>query len=69
LQLQHLIVDFIDSLDTTESLPQKPFKCEMCMGFWISLFPFVIQYGTTGFLMAPIVGILSDVIYRLKNRI
>lgn len=66
--LVHILVDFISSFDLPE-LPNKPFRCELCMGFWLSILPLTIMYGATGLLAAPIVGVLADLIFRLKNRL
>jgi len=65
--LTHLLVDFISTLDTR--LPNKPFKCDLCMGFWISVIPALIQYNLTGVLVAAITAITADLIFRIKNSI
>ena len=65
----HIAVDFITELDVKERLPIKPFKCDMCFGYWISVIPLVYSHGLNGFLYAGIVGILADVIFRLKDRL
>ena len=65
----HLAVDFISELDSNETLPYKPFKCDMCFGYWISVIPLVYQTGLVGFLYAGIVGVLADFIFRLKDRL
>lgn len=65
--LTHLIVDFIQTLDLP--LPNKPFKCDMCLGYWISMIPLILAYGIHGFAYAAIVGVLADIIYRIKERL
>ena len=34
----HLVTDFITNFDLPE-LPNKPFRCDMCMTYWISIIP------------------------------
>jgi hypothetical protein len=63
--LAHLVVDFISHFDLPE-LPQKPFKCDMCIAFWLSIIPMVVQYGLVGILYSAISGVLANYIY---NRI
>lgn len=65
--LAHLVVDFISHLDL--KLPNKPFKCDMCMGYWISMVPLILSHGLYGFALAAIVGVVADLIFRIKNRI
>ena len=67
--LAHLVVDLIVTIDTEDVLPNKPFKCDMCVGFWVSVIPMVIYNGWIGFCYAAVIGVLTDLIYRLKNRI
>ena len=59
--LGHIIADF---LSTFEELWDKPFKCNMCMTYWISLAPFIFIYGANGILYAAIASITSEIIYR-----
>lgn len=63
--LAHLVVDFFQYLE----LNYKPFNCNLCTGFWLSLFPLVIQFGNIGILGAAITGVVSEIIYRVINRI
>jgi len=65
--IAHLVTDFIYYLDI--KIPQKPFQCNLCMGWWISLFPLVYQYSADGFLYAAITGVLSELIWRIINRL
>ena len=65
--LAHLAVDFIETIDTNGVLANKPFKCDMCFGYWSSVIPLVYIHGLNGFLYAAIVGVMADLIFRLKN--
>jgi hypothetical protein len=65
----HLYVDLISTLDKNDTLPQKPFKCDLCMGFYLSVLPLIYNYELYGILYAAIVGVTADIIYRIKNRI
>ena len=64
--LAHLAADFFEQFNT---LWRKPFKCNMCMGFWLSLPTFILLYGGWAPLVAAITGVTSEVIYRLINRL
>lgn len=63
--LAHLAADFSIHF----RLPAKPFQCDMCLGWWLSLFPFIVLHGWTGIPMAAITAVLADVIYRLKEKL
>lgn len=63
-----LAADFFATLDLPE-IPNKPFKCDMCMGFWISIIPLTICYGLIGVLYAATSGVLADVLFRIKQRL
>ncbi len=63
-----ILVDFIDTIDTNQKLPQKPFKCALCLGYWYSVIPLVGMYGFRGFLLAGIVGLLTEIIDRYLNK-
>lgn len=63
--LAHVVADFGIHLN----LPQKPFQCDMCMGFWLSFIPLTIMYGFLGLVSSGIVAVLADVIYRLKEKL
>lgn len=60
--LGHLGADFLERFTW---LPNKPFKCNMCLSFWLSIGPFVYIYGYEGLLMAALAGIVSELIYKL----
>lgn len=63
-----ILVDFIDTIDTKQILPQKPFKCALCLGYWYSVIPLVAMYGLNGFLYAGIVGVTTETIDRYLNK-
>lgn len=47
-----------------EWLPDKPFKCNMCLTFWLTVVPFAYLYGYQGFLMAALAALISEIMYR-----
>lgn len=57
----HLVVDLLQSLNI-KLLERKPFNCEMCMTFWLSVLILGIPY-------AALAGVLADLIFRLKQRL
>lgn len=59
--LGHLGADFLSQF---ESLPDKPFKCNMCLTYWISILPFIFMYGWTGILLSAIASITSELIFK-----
>lgn len=59
--LGHLGADFLSQFDI---LPNKPFKCNMCLTFWLSIMPFIYIYGWTGLMMAALASITSELIYK-----
>jgi hypothetical protein len=63
--LAHLMVEFFQHLE----INTKPWSCNLCFGFWLSLLPMVIMYGGDGFLAAAMTGVTSEVIYRLIQRL
>ena len=67
--LAHLVVDFIVTVDKKDVLQMKPFKCDMCMGFYISVVPLFVTNGLYGIAYAAAVGVLADLIYRIKQSI
>lgn len=58
--LGHLLADF----NTHFNLPQKPFQCDMCMSFWVSIIPFILIYGLSGLFYSAISAVLSNLIYK-----
>ena len=61
--LAHLITDFISHFDLPE-LPDKPFRCDMCMAYWISVIPLMVQFGWSGILMAAMSSIVAKLIFK-----
>jgi len=59
--LGHLGAEFLSQF---ERLPQKPFKCNMCLTFWLSILPFVYIYGYDGLLASALASIVSELIYK-----
>lgn len=60
--LGHLAADFLTRF---EWLPDKPFKCNMCLTFWLSIIPFMFLYDVWGILVASIAAITSELIYKI----
>lgn len=67
--LGHLVVDLIETIDKKNLLPQKPFKCDLCLSFYLSVLPFIDMYGFKGILAAAITGVTSELIFKIKDRI
>ena len=63
-----LIVDLIDTIDEGQKVPQKPFKCSLCMGFWVSVVPLIVMHGFRGLFMAGITAVTTEIIDRYLNR-
>ena len=63
-----LIVDLIDTIDVGLKVPQKPFKCALCMGFWVSLVPMCVMYGWRGPILAGISSLVTELIDRHLNK-
>lgn len=59
--LGHIGADFLAQF---EWLPAKPFKCNMCLTFWLSILPFIYIYGYEGLLMAALASVTSELIYK-----
>ena len=59
--LGHLGADFLQQF---EELPNKPWKCNLCLTFYIAIFPAMYTYGMQGILIAAIASIVSETIYR-----
>jgi len=62
--LAHLVADILQPLP---ELPNKPWKCNMCMGFWLAIIPAIALYGWEGILLSAITGITSEAIYKILN--
>lgn len=57
----HILTDFLEQFDR---LPNKPFKCNLCLTTWLSLVPAIYIYGWEGPLIAAIAGVVSETIYK-----
>lgn len=64
--LTHLIVQFFED---NNILQFKPFNCEKCLGFWLSVGPNFAFYGAKGILLSALIGVTADQIYKLTNRL
>jgi len=62
----HLVADFMSQFD---SVPDKPFKCNQCATFWLSIGPLLYLDGGWGFCIAATAAIVSELIYKLLTRI
>ena len=60
----HLVVDFISNFPTLYISKIKPFNCEQCFTFWLSVGFLTITFGPVGILYAAISGIISNLIYK-----
>ena len=63
--LAHLFADMSQHFE----LPMKPWQCNMCMGWWLSIGPFVYLYGVDAVPLSAITAITSEIIYRIINRL
>jgi|14_taG_2_1085336.scaffolds.fasta_scaffold04544_3 hypothetical protein len=61
--MANILVDFISHFNMPR-VPDKPFRCDMCMGVWISIIPFCMQFGWAGLLYASITGISANLLYK-----
>lgn len=64
--LGHLAADFTERF---AALPDKPFKCNMCMTWWLSILPFIYIYGYEGMLYTALAAITSELIYKTIIRL
>ena len=60
--LGHLVTDLVAT--AKQNLPEKPFQCDMCMTYWISIVPFFLQFGISAFLYSAMAAILSKIIFK-----
>ena len=63
--LAYLITDMAVHFE----LPEKPFQCDMCVGFWISVGPLIYMYGFEGFCAAGLVAVLANIIFKINERL
>lgn len=62
--LGHLAADF---LSRVEWLPQKPFKCNQCLTFWLIVAPFIFLYSYWGILVAALSAVVSELIFKITS--
>ena len=62
----HILTDFLEQFD---KLPNKPWKCNLCLTTWFTLMPAIVLYGWEGILVAACSGVVSEMLYRILNRI
>lgn len=63
-----LWLDVVDTIDKHEKLPQKPFRCALCMGYWISVVPMILTYGIRGIWLAATVSIVTELTDRFLHK-
>lgn len=63
-----LLLDLIDTIDTKSKLPQKPFKCALCLGYWSSILPMLLIYGYKGIYVSAIVSIVTELTDRFLHK-
>ena len=51
------------------NLPSKPFQCDACMAFWISIVPNILLHGYEGLMMSGISAILANLIFKIGDRL
>lgn len=61
--LGHIVTDFIAHWNLPK-LPDKPFRCDMCMTYWISIIPLIVQFGLIGILYAAISSVTANIIFK-----
>ena len=59
----HLVTDFISSFDLPE-LPDKPFRCDLCMTYYIAIIPLCAQFGPKAILYAAISSVIANTIFK-----
>ena len=59
----HIVTDFISHWNLPK-LPDKPFRCDMCMTYWISIIPLIVQFGLIGILYAAISSVTANIIFK-----
>lgn len=59
--LGHLGADLLSRYDW---LWDKPFKCNMCLTFWLSLGPFIFLYSWPGIFYAGLASIISELYFK-----
>ena len=59
--LGHLGADFLSRYDW---LPDKPFKCNLCLTFYLNVGPFIFLYGYEGIWYAACASIISELYFK-----
>lgn len=59
--LGHLGADFLQRFSW---LPNKPFKCNMCLTFWLNVIPFIFLYSGYGIWYAACASIVSELYFK-----
>jgi len=62
--LGYLASDLMVTLDKEDHLPNKPFKCDMCLTYWFSIIPFMIQFGFLGIIYAATSAVAANILYK-----
>jgi hypothetical protein len=62
--LGYLASDLMVTLDKEDHLPNKPFKCDMCLSYWISIIPFMVQFGLIGIIYAAMSAVTANILYK-----
>jgi hypothetical protein len=63
--LGFLATEFISHFNLPE-LPDKPFRCELCLTYWLSIIPLMVQFGFKGILYAAISSIVANIIFKFR---
>ena len=63
--LGHLVTDLISNFELPE-LPDKPFRCDMCVTYWISIIPLMVQFEFKGILYAATSSIIANIIFKFR---
>lgn len=64
--LGHMGADVLSKFDW---LWDQPFKCNMCLTFWMCIVPLMVEYGVEGILIAALSSIVSELIFKIINRL
>lgn len=62
--IANLLADFVESIDKKNDVPRKPFKCEKCLAYWISIIPLMYSFGWMGILYAAITSMAAAFIFK-----
>lgn len=62
--IANLLADFFTSIDKENKVPMKPYKCEKCLAYWISIIPMMVSFGWAGILYAAITSMAAAFIFK-----